>query len=112
MNKIHIFVISLCVVLLSVGLYVYVEKQNVLTQLKMELPSLVEEIADIQEENSRYRYEIDQFENPMHLMELMRSPEFAHLKHPILEEIATVEEGVALQEEQSKAPKERSIYSP
>lgn len=93
--------LSICVALFGLGLYSYLEKQNTLTRLKMTIPVLAEEIAQIKEQSSHYRYEIDQFENPIHLMELARSPEFAHLKHPILDEVTSIEEGVALREEEN-----------
>jgi hypothetical protein len=69
--------------------------QNELTHLKIRLPDVEKEIKLIQEENRRLAYEIDQFENPSHLIEIAHRPEFAHLKHPLLKEILTVPEVLA-----------------
>ena len=87
-----------CIFVLGFCLYSYIDKQNELTKLRMHIPGLVKEIKSIQEENMRLQYEIDQFENPQHLMELARLAEFSHLKHPLVKEILTVPEGVAMQQ--------------
>ena len=39
----------------------------------------------------RLSFAIEKFENPLHLMELARKPEFSHLKHPLVTEVVTVE---------------------
>ena len=90
----------ICIIVLGICLYSYVNKQNSLTKLKLFLPEIQKQIAEIKEENERLKYEIDHFESPAHLMELARHPEFSHLKHPFVKDILTLEEGVALQEKQ------------
>ncbi len=77
-------------------LYSFVDMQNEVTEFRIKLPQIAKEIKTIQEENDRLHYEIEQFENPQHLMQLARLPEFSHLKHPLLKEILTVKEDVAL----------------
>lgn len=72
--------IFVCILMAGFGLYLYIYEQNQLTALRLAIPSLAKEVRNIQEENSRLKYEIDQFETPIHLMELMRMPEFGHLK--------------------------------
>jgi hypothetical protein len=62
----------------------------------MELPRFESEIKLIREESNRLSYALDRFENPTHLMELAHNPEFAHLKHPLNQEILTVSEALAL----------------
>jgi len=79
-------------------LYSYLVKQNELTKMKMELPTLAKSIKDLKEENKQLIYELEQMENPCRLMELVRSSEFSHLKHPFVKDILTIPEGVALQE--------------
>jgi hypothetical protein len=76
-------------------LYSYLETQNQLTHLKIHLPEVEKEMKLIREENQRLAYEIDQFENPAHLIELAHCPEYAHLKHPLIKEILTVPEAFA-----------------
>jgi cell division protein FtsB len=70
-----------CVAIVGGYLYLHIEKQNDLIALRLAIPALTRENKGIQEENIRLRYLIDQFENPSHLMEVARQPEFAHLKH-------------------------------
>lgn len=75
------FRILLCICMAGVAIYTYIYKQNELTELRMAIPSLAKEVRSIQEENNRLKYEIDQFESPIHLMELLRMPEFSGLKY-------------------------------
>lgn len=72
--------IFVCILITGFSLYAYIFKQNELTELRMAIPSLAKEVRSIQEENHRLRYDIDYFESPIHLMELMRMPEFSGLK--------------------------------
>lgn len=97
MNKGLVIRLMICIFGFSLFLYSYVDKQNTLTGLRIELPFLSKEIRALQEENTRLQYEIDQFENPSHLIELARHSEFAHLKHPYINEVLTVSEGAPMQ---------------
>ena len=90
--------IGICIAVFGFCLYSYLEKQNTLTKLKIQLPQKEKEIQMIREENRRLSYQIDQFESPSHLIELVHRPEFSHLKHPILREILTVPEAFAANE--------------
>jgi hypothetical protein len=86
-----------CIFLLSLFLYRYTDQQNILTDLRMQLPLIVKEIRLIEEENKRLHYQIEQFENPEKLMELARRSEFGHLRHPLVKEVLMCQEGIALQ---------------
>lgn len=90
--------VGVCLSVAGCCLFSYLEKQNELTHLKIRLPELEKEIAQVREESRRLRYEIDQFENPAHLIEMVHRPEFSHLKHPLLREILTVPEAIASNE--------------
>jgi cell division protein FtsL len=96
-NKGLLIRILICIAACSFSLYSYVDKQNAVTKRRLEIPVLAKEIKDIKEENTRLQYEIELFESPEHLMELARHSEFSHLKHPMLKEITTMQEGLALQ---------------
>lgn len=72
--------IFVCIIITGFSFYAYIFKQNELTELRLVIPSLAKEVRSLQEENNRLRYDIDQFESPIHLMELMRMPEFSSLK--------------------------------
>jgi len=96
MNKPLLLRLLACMFGFSFFLYSYLNKQNELTQLRIQLPLFAKEIKAAEEENTRLKYEIDQFENPEHLIELARRNEFSHLKYPLAKEIVTLQEGLAL----------------
>lgn len=79
-------------------LYSYLNQQNRLTHLKIQLPEVESEVKQIREDTRRLAYQINQFESPSHLIDLARRPEYSHLKHPLLKEIFTVPEEIALNE--------------
>lgn len=84
--------VILCILIAGFMLYFYIDKLNELTELRLAIPALAKEVKQIQEENIRLRYEIDQFESPIHLMELARKPEFSHLKYPSLDEVIILQQ--------------------
>lgn len=75
-----------CIFAGGVTLFAYIENQNDLTELRIAIPALAREVTDIHDENTRLRYEIERFESPVSLMEMMRKPEYSHLKYPYLNE--------------------------
>ncbi len=81
-----------CLAVLGACVYSYLDAQNDLTHLKIRLPEVEKQLQLVLEENRRLSYEVDQFENPSHLIELAHHPEFSHLKHPLLKEILIVPE--------------------
>ncbi len=102
--------IFLCVICAGLFLYSYIDAQNALTRLRLQIPVLAKQIKDIKEENTHLKYEIELFESPQHLLELASHSEFTHLKQPLLKEIITMPQGVALQvssEEKHKAAASR-----
>ncbi|MBI2742891.1 MAG: hypothetical protein HYX48_03135 [Chlamydiales bacterium] len=96
MNRGFILRVLSCILFAGFCLYSFIDVQNSVTELRIKIPQAAKELKAIQEESDRLRYEIEQFENPQHLMELARRAEFNHLKHPLFKEILTVKEGVAL----------------
>ena len=76
------FQIIVCVVATSIFAYNYIDKINKLTEMRCIIPKKQKELKLVKEENTRLRYEIERFENPMHLMEYARKPEYKHLKYP------------------------------
>jgi hypothetical protein len=89
--------ILVCIGAFGIFLYSYVDTQNDVTKRRLEIPVLAKEIKDMKEANTRLQYEIDLFESPEHLMELARHSEYSHLKQPMLKEILTMQEGLALE---------------
>lgn len=82
--------VFLCILTLGVFLYAFINRQNHITELRLQIPVAARELQVIEQENTRLQFELDQFENPVHLMELARRPEFRHLKHPLVNEIITI----------------------
>jgi predicted ATP-grasp superfamily ATP-dependent carboligase len=82
----------LCLFFAGLTLYKYIDKLNSLTELKLAIPALAKEVREIEEKNLELAYEIEQFESPVHLIELVNKPEFGHLKYPSLNEVIIVTE--------------------
>lgn len=89
--------VLICIGAFGISLYSYIDKQNAVTKRRLAIPVVAKEIKDLKESNTRLQYEIDLFESPEHLMELARHSEYSHLKQPLLKEIITMQEGLALE---------------
>lgn len=85
--------LSICLCLLIILLFSYVHKHNSLTKLRLSIPKVKREIRELQEENIALMFELEQFEGPIHLMELARRPEFSHLKNPLVKDVLLCIEG-------------------
>lgn len=104
MNKLSLLLKTfVCIFLFGLTLYLHVERQNSLMKLRLEIPKLAKAVKENNEEISRLIYEIEQFENPTHLMDLAASPEYSHLRHPYLKDIITFPQGLVFQEEERPA---------
>ncbi len=86
----------ICICAFGLCLYSYLDKQNELTRLRLCIPVVAKEVKDLKEEDVRLQFEIDLFESPQHLMELLAHSEYSHLKHPLMKQIMQVSEGIAL----------------
>lgn len=83
--------IFICFLAASLCIYVYMNKLNEMTEVRLKIPVLKKELKEIKEENMRLQYEIERFESPLHLMELSRKSEFSHLKYPFVDEVMLIE---------------------
>ncbi len=90
--------VAVCLSVALFCLYGSIEKQNELTRLRIKLPELAKKVESLREENTRFLYEIKQFNSPQHLMGLARGKEFSHLKYPRIGEVLVAPEGEALRE--------------
>lgn len=105
MKKSLLVKVLICALSFGGVLYAYVQQQNDLTYLRIELPALSDHVRLLEEENTRLSLMIDQFENPQNLMQLAKRPEYSHLKHPIIDEILVLDEGVVVED---KVPLEQN----
>lgn len=85
-----LFRVFICILVLAVCLYSVINEQNKITKLQFVIPMMTKAIQEIEEETTRLQYEIECFENPLHLMELARLKEYSHLKHPRKNEILAI----------------------
>ena len=88
--------LACCIGFFGCFLCSYINTQNAVTRLRLEIPILSSELNKLKEQNNRLKYEIDLFESPEHLMQLARCSEFSHLKYPTLQEVLTVSEAVII----------------
>lgn len=104
MNKWLFIRIFLCIVFLGGCLYSYLDMQNEITELRIRIPSLTKEVRKIDEINTRLAFEIEVFESPENLMQLVQKSEYAYLKFPTNQEVVLLEEGTLLHPTKDVAP--------
>lgn len=63
-------------------LYIYIDKKNSLTEVRLAIPHLQAEVKALELEKTALQYELKCFENPTYLLELLKKPEYAHLHFP------------------------------
>lgn len=97
MNKEMLLRLFCCLAVLSIYLYQVIQKQNLVNYLSLQIPKLNKDLKTLEEENVRLKFEIDCFESPDHLMKLVRSQQYAYLKYPVVKEVISLKEGLALQ---------------
>lgn len=103
--------IALCLMFFGLCLYSYLDLQNAVTAKRIEIPQLSNSLKKIQEENVRLQFAIEAFESPDNLLKLAREKNFSHLKFPLVKEILTLPEGLALAIPQPALP-ESSLSKP
>ncbi len=81
----------ICILTIGCFLYAYITKQNDITELRLQIPVKAKMLEEIAQACTALQFQIDQFENPQHLMELSSQPQFSHLKYPLLSDIITIE---------------------
>lgn len=94
MKKARVFILQglFCFFALSLCWIHYLEKQNELTELRLYGPRLALEIKGIQEENTRLKYQLQEFESPGNLMQMLGDSRFSYLKHPVSKDILVLQE--------------------
>lgn len=73
--------IFLCLFILGLMLYTYLDRQNSITELRLQIPSLEVKLNNLLEDNVGLQFIIDHFESPENLMELIKLPDYSHLKY-------------------------------
>lgn len=93
MKRTSLIGLSICLFFFAVCIYSYLDMQNAVTRLRIEVPKLAKELRSIEEENVRMRFAAESFENPQHLMMLARDKAFAKLKFPLAKEVVALKQG-------------------
>jgi hypothetical protein len=84
------------ITLASATIYMHIQKQNQLTSLRMKIPLLIKELKEIQEENRLLRYAIAADTNPGRLQQVLRTPDYSHLKYARENQLLILPEGKIL----------------
>lgn len=79
MNKGPLGKILICVISFSVALCAYLHARNDVTKLMIQLPRLSKELNLVEEQNTILQFEVEKFENPAFLLNLLKTTEYAHL---------------------------------
>jgi hypothetical protein len=77
----------ICVSCFSTALYFYLDKHNQIMKIRYVIPTTEDAINTVMEQNAALTYEIEKFESPLNLMQLLQQPEYSHLRHPELADI-------------------------
>lgn len=88
----------LCITFLGGCLYSYLNLQNSITQLRINIPQLASEVRRIEEENTHFQYEIEKFESPANLLEIAKKNSFSHLRFPVDSAVVTLKQAKPLGE--------------
>lgn len=91
MNKGPLSKILICVISFSVALCAYLHTRNHVTKKMIHLPRLLHELALIQEQNTILRFEMEKFENPSYLLQLLQTKEYAHLFAGTKDEVIAID---------------------
>lgn len=79
--------IFIAIFIACLTLYLHINQNNQLTAIQLAIPQLEKEVKKLQKDNERLHYDIERFESPIHLMELLRKPDFSYLKFPHQDDI-------------------------
>lgn len=96
MKRTSIIGICTCLFFFGICLYSYLDMQNALTKVRIEVPRLSRALKCVEEENVRLKYAIEEFENPQKLMQLARGKDFSNLKFPLTKEVVVIKQGLAV----------------
>lgn len=80
--NIRLFIkIFLCLFIFGLMLYRYLDRQNTITELRLQIPALEINLSSLSEENVGLQFIIDHFESPENLMELLKLLDYSYLKY-------------------------------
>lgn len=82
MNKSRFFRLFFCFFYFGSLLYCYINKQNTITKLRLDIPRLWVLLRQLEQENVSLSFLLHKIERPDHLMEIAALPEYQYLEYP------------------------------
>ncbi|NGX61258.1 MAG: hypothetical protein K940chlam9_00741 [Chlamydiae bacterium] len=96
-NALGTFVrLFLAILLLGGFLYSYIRKQNTITELRLQIPIVAKKLHEIEQENIHLQFQVEAFEDPAHLLDLLSEPEYSHLKFPRNDDVLIIPSSVSV----------------
>ena len=90
MNRYRFWRLFTCLSLLCCALSRYIDKQNDLTKLRLEIPCLWAQLRRVEQENVSLHFLLEKLENPEHLLQIASLPEYQYLEYPSEEKISVL----------------------
>ena len=90
MNSGLLIRLLLCIFTLGFFVYHFIDQQNRVILLKMQIPALTKELSLIKEKNTVLRFEVEQFESPKNLFKILQNKKYSHLSHPLEKDVIVV----------------------
>ncbi|MBQ8498328.1 hypothetical protein [Chlamydia sp.] len=90
MNRYRFSRLFLCLSLLCYALYRYIDKQNDLTKLRLEIPCLWAQLRQVEQENVTLSFLLEKLESPEHLLQIASLPEYQYLEYLSEEKISVL----------------------
>lgn len=90
MNRYRFSRLLVCLSLLCCTLYRYIDKQNDLTKLRLEIPCLWAQLRQIEQENVALSFLLEKLESPEHLLQIAFLPEYQYLEYLSEEKISVL----------------------
>ena len=87
---------------MGLGLFLYLDKLNQQTALRFQIPVVEKEIEELSHKNVQLAFQLENFNNPQHLLELAKQPEYSHLKFPFMEDVMVISSEIAKRYEKSE----------
>ncbi len=92
---VHLFRVMICLATFGLGLYLYIDKLNEQTAVRFKIPAIEKEIEELSQKNIQLAYQLENFNDPQHLLELAKQPEYSHLKFPFMKEVMVISTEIA-----------------
>ena len=77
--------------------FLYLNIQNRLAALQLQLPAKQAELRLLNERNTYLYFALEAWESPAHLLQLLKESPYSSLKHPLAGEVLEVEQCVVCQ---------------